>query len=159
MTSAAGELVAEYGPMPCAMRGALDWMMEARPNICIKTEPLGARTAGYALRAFGQQRIVLNSRRGHVYPWVTLAHELGHLELGCLLDLAMLDAGGGWFERRMEQKANFFAAELLIPWFELAEARLWEVHQIAAKMQVPVWLVRMRKEVETARQIPTCLAR
>lgn len=147
MASAAA-LVKRHGHMPRSRAGSLLWLAEARPDVAVCSEPLAPGLCAYALRGFGQQRILLNDRREDPYPWLTLAHELGHLELGAVLWYHRLacSAGGDYWERRCEREANAFAAELLLSRREVLEIRGLGQEELEARLAVPAWLVRIRLE-------------
>lgn len=147
MASAAA-LVKRFGHMPRSRSGALRWLGEARPEVAVRSEPLAPRMCAYALQGFGQQRILLNGDRDDPYPWLTLAHELGHLELGAVLWYHRLacSAGDDYWERRCEREANAFAAELLLQRREVLEIRGLSEAEAEARLGLPSWLVRLKLE-------------
>lgn len=141
----ARQLVMRYGHMPRYAYGAECWLERCRPRIQVLRRSLPSTQRGFAVCAYHEFAIVLNSRLGDPMPWATMAHELAHIEMGCTLSFDLITSpDAGYWEQRIERHANAFAGELLIPWEELWGMEGRSVEHAAAELCVPERLIVAR---------------
>lgn len=119
----------------------LDTLLE---NFTVRDYDLTERTFGFTLVMPHQVHIGINRTLDSPTRRLTLAHESGHI-ISFHSGMNYTCERNTWFKIQREHEAQIVAAYLLVPkWAAQCYGEPFNVHQIAAYLDVPVSLVDLR---------------
>lgn len=113
-------------------------------NIHIEYKPYSPYTKGYFIKILRNKFVVINSNLDEYSQNIVMAHELGHAILHSSQNICFIREHTLFPTGILENEANRFAAELLIPDFNIKEYMGYTVEQIASIKKVHPELIRLK---------------
>ncbi len=114
-------------------------------NINVHFHPLHKEIMGYYKYIRKNKHIVINSGLNSELKLFTCAHELGHSEFHPKLNTPFLKRKTLLSVDKIENEANRFAVELLIPDNQLNECMKLSIYEITGIFGLPKELVHLKK--------------